>query len=167
MKKSVTFILLLAAICTIDISYAANPKIAEPPLAVDQHLKHQKHHKPNKSDRPGRPDKPDKKHRPHHKKRPAPPIGAHYREKPAHCIEIMFNHSPYFYAGGIFYRPERTGYVVVRPEIGMVVPLLPTSGVYKIKKKGETLYVFDDVLYKPLPDPKGIKFKIVGFLPIP
>lgn len=164
MKKSVTFILLLAAICTINISYAANPKVTETPFAVDQHPKHQKHHK---SDKPGRPDKPDNKRRPHHKKRPAPPIGAHYREKPAHCIEIMFNHSPYFYAGGIFYRPERTGYVVVRPKIGMVVPLLPANGVYKIKKKGETLYVFDDVLYKPLPDPKGIKFQIVGFLPIP
>lgn len=36
MKKSVTFILLLAAICTINISYAANPKVTEPPLAVDQ-----------------------------------------------------------------------------------------------------------------------------------
>lgn len=31
MKKSVTIILLLAAICTIDISYAANPKVTEIP----------------------------------------------------------------------------------------------------------------------------------------
>ena len=46
----------------------------------------------------------------------------------------------------------------------MIVPLLPETGVYRIKKKGETLYVCHDVLYRPFKSGGNLHFKIVGFL---
>lgn len=137
MKKSVTFILLLAAICTINISYAANPKVTEPPLAVDQHPKHQKHHKPDKSDRPGRPDKPDNKRRPHHKKRPAPPIGAHYREKPPIalrlCSIILPISMPVAYITGRN-EPVMSWYV---QKSAWLFPSFPPTVYTKSKRKGK------------------------------
>lgn len=150
MKKSVTFTLLLAVFLTVNTTYtyADTPTTTETTCLKGQHPKHSKRSKP------------------HHKKKPVPPVGSHYKKRPAHCIEITFNHTPYFYANGIFYRPERSGYVVVRPQIGMIVPALPAYDVCKIKRKGKTLYAFNDILYSPIPAPQGIKFQIVGFLPI-
>lgn len=172
MKKSVSILLLLAVLTFyISPTSAMTISASNPTIMSDKHPKAQKpkkdHHKdpaPPHKDPHKKPAPPHKEYAPRPPKRPMPPVGTHYRERPQHCIRISFNHAPYFFAEGIFYRFVNTGYVVVRPQIGMIIPFLPETDVYKVKRKGETLYVCNDVLYKPFRANGKKQFKIVGFI---
>lgn len=157
MKKSTTILLLAAALsfgylptCTMSVE-ASNPTAVTDKDPKDHKTKKPHHKKPEPPHKVHhrKPEPPHKVHGHRPPRRPMPPVGTHYREHPQHCISISFNHAPYFFAEGIFYRYANASYVVVRPEIGMIVPLLPETGVYRIKKKGEILYVCHDVLYRP------------------
>lgn len=172
MKKSTTILLLVAALsfgylptCTMNVE-ASNPTAVTDKDPKDHKTKKPHHKKPEPPHKVHhrKPEPPHKVHGHRPPRRPMPPVGTHYRERPQHCISISFNHAPYFFAEGIFYRYANANYVVVRPEIGMIVPLLPETGVYRIKKKGETLYVCHDVLYRPFKSGGNLHFKIVGFL---
>lgn len=161
MKKSTTILLLAAALSFGYLpTYTMSVEASNPTAVTDKDPKDHKTKKPHHK----KPEPPHKVHGHRPPRRPMPPIGTHYRERPQHCISISFNHAPYFFAEGIFYRYANASYVVVRPEIGMIVPLLPETGVYRIKKKGETLYVCHDVLYRPFKSGGNLHFKIVGFL---
>lgn len=174
MKKSATPLLFVAVLSFGYLPTRTMNASASNPIAVaDKHpqdhndLKplHKKPVLPHKAPHK-KPAPPYKEYDPHPPKSPMPPVGTHYRERPLHCISISFNHAPYFFAEGIFYRYVNAGYVVVRPGIGLIVPSLPDNGVYRIKRKGERLYVCNNVLYKPFRASGKKQFKIVGFISI-
>ena len=128
MKKSTTILLLVAALsfgylptCTMNVE-ASNPTAVTDKDPKDHKTKKPKpHHKkpePPHKVHHRKPEPPHKVHGHRPPRRPMPPVGTHYRERPQHCISISFNHAPYFFAEGIFYRYANANYVVVRPEIG-------------------------------------------------
>ena len=172
MKKSTTILLLAAALsfgylptCTMSVE-ASNPTAVTDKDPKDHKTKKPHHKKPEPPHKVHhrKPEPPHKVHGHRPPRRPMPPVGTHYRERPQHCISISFNHAPYFFAEGIFYRYANASYVVVRPEIGMIVPLLPNTGVYRIKKKGETRFACNEVLYRPFKAGGNLHCKIVGVL---
>lgn len=60
------------------------------------------------------------------------------------------NHSPYYYYGGVFYRPGLSGFVVVNPPVGMVVLSLPI-GYRRVWVDDGWYYVYGDVFYRSAP----------------
>jgi len=48
-----------------------------------------------------------------------------------HCrpatVVVNYRSGPFYYHAGVWYRPARTGFVVVTPPIGIVVPILPPA----------------------------------------
>lgn len=90
-------------------------------------------------------------------------IGTRVKKLPPKKVVIYFNNSPFVYAEGVFYRELSSAeYEVIKPEIGMIVPQLPEYNVEKVCLKGETLFLFDDTLYKQVPTAQGIQYKVVG-----
>ncbi len=67
---------------------------------------------------------------------------------------IRFHDRDYFYFGGVWYLPSGPSFVVVRPPIGIVVPILPpfytTVWLY-----GNAYYYANDVYYVWRPDLNG------------
>lgn len=102
----------------------------------------------------------------HRRKKPKKVIvvGTIIKKRPAQSILIHYKDFSFYYSGGVFYRPVEDHYEVIKPQIGMVVPELPEDGVKKIVMKDEVLYSYDDVLYKKIVTPKGIKFEVKGFI---
>lgn len=105
------------------------------------------------------------KHRKHKKKLPPPPPPVrHVKYKPAHCVPFYYRNAPYFYANGIFYREAgQLGYEIIRPVIGMVIPVMPARNMKKVRVKNEILFLYDGVLYRKRSTPKGIQFEVRGF----
>lgn len=92
-------------------------------------------------------------------------IGTRVRKLPARQVVIRFNSTPFIYAEGVFYRQVSLAeYEVVKPEIGMVVPQLPDYNVQQIHVKGETLFLFDDILYEQITTSQGIQYRVAGFV---
>lgn len=90
-------------------------------------------------------------------------IGTRVKKLPPKKVVIYFNNSPFVYAEGVFYRKLSSAeYEVIKPEIGMIVPQLPEYNVEKVCLKGETLFLFDNTLYKQVPTAQGIQYKVVG-----
>src|SRR3954470_3127936 len=56
----------------------------------------------------------------------------------------------YFFHGGVWYAPGPTGYIVTRPPVGIIVPVLPPaySTVYI---SGAPYYYANDIYYAPAP----------------
>lgn len=91
-------------------------------------------------------------------------IGMRIHKRPHRCVLIRFRNIPYYYAAGVFYRKIEKEYEVIRPEIGMVVPELPESGVRTVVTKEGTRFIYDEVIYKEVPTKKGVKYEVVGFV---
>lgn len=59
---------------------------------------------------------------------------------------IIYGGSPYYYGGGLWYRPWSGNFVVVAPPVGIVVPVLP-NGYVTFSVGGRTYYRYDDAYY--------------------
>ncbi len=60
-----------------------------------------------------------------HHDRYYPPHGSQFSMLPPHPHLIVHHGQQFYFSGGIWYRPARNYYVVVRPPIGIIVPFLP------------------------------------------
>lgn len=67
---------------------------------------------------------------------------------------IHYRNKSYFYLGGVWYLPSGPNYVVVRPPLGIVVPVLP-SFYTTIWFGGVPYYYANDVYYVWRPDLNG------------
>jgi hypothetical protein len=54
-----------------------------------------------------------------------PPHGYRFSALPPHPRLAVYGGQRYFFSGGVWYRPWQNEFVVVRPPIGIVVPVLP------------------------------------------
>ncbi|OIQ81183.1 hypothetical protein GALL_370530 [mine drainage metagenome] len=61
----------------------------------------------------------------HHHGHYYPAIGYSINALPFGCQTLGFRHRRLFFQAGVWYEPTAGGYVVVRPPIGIVVPMLP------------------------------------------
>ena len=88
----------------------------------------------------GRPDRQDRQDRPER----------YVKEVPRGGKEVVYKDVHYHYADGKYYRPQKEGYEMVQPPVGMEVHNLPPG--YAVKKhKGATYYYKNDVCYKKGP----------------
>lgn len=110
MKKSTTILLLVAALsfgylptCTMNVE-ASNPTAVTDKDPKDHKTKKPHHKKPEPPHKVHhrKPEPPHKVHGHRPPRRPMPPVGTHYRERPQHCISISFNHAPYFFCRRYF-----------------------------------------------------------------
>lgn len=63
---------------------------------------------------------------------------------------VWHNKNAYFYHGGLFYRPGPSGFIVVRPPVGVVVTNLPV-GFRRVWIGGTGFYVYGDIFYRRVP----------------
>ena len=91
-----------------------------------------------------------------------PHIGFFIGALPFGYYPFYWGPDQYYYYGGIFYRPDSTGYVVTVPPVGAGVPKLP-DGAQSIWIDEHQYYEFNGVYYKEGTDDKGNKtFVIAG-----
>ena len=62
----------------------------------------------------------------------------------------MHGHAHYHYHMGRFYRPWSSGFILVRPPLGLVVVNIPL-GSWIFVSAGVTYYVYGDVYYRRVP----------------
>lgn len=75
-----------------------------------------------------------------------PARGHIVHELPQNAYVSRSRGSPYYFHGGIWYRPARSQWVVVAPPAGLIVPFLP-SFYTTIWVRGEPYYYANDVYY--------------------
>jgi len=61
----------------------------------------------------------------YHHDRYYPPRGYRFTMLPPHPRVIVHGGQPFYFSGGVWYRPVNNAYVVVHPPIGIIVPVLP------------------------------------------
>lgn len=91
-------------------------------------------------------------------------IGSRVKKRPAGSVTIYYRNASYLYSDGVYYKPYGNLYEIIRPETGMIVPKLPSHGVTIITVRGETLYSYDNVLYKKVATPDGTGYEVQGFI---
>lgn len=75
-----------------------------------------------------------------------PPRGYAVGALPRGYVTVNYRGGPYYYHGGVWYRPYGPRFVVVRPAIGLFVPFLP-SFYTTVWFGGVPYYYADDVYY--------------------
>ncbi|TRZ56785.1 MAG: hypothetical protein D4S02_14845 [Rhodocyclaceae bacterium] len=75
-----------------------------------------------------------------------PAVGYSISALPAGYIRIAVGRDRFFVHGGVWYRPGRRGYIVVRAPIGISVPILPL-GYTTVFAGGVAYYYANDVYY--------------------
>lgn len=79
-----------------------------------------------------------------------PPRGHQFRVLPPHPRLIVYGGQQFYFSGGVWYRPARNTYVVVRAPVGIIVPFLPPF--YTRVWVGPLPYYYaNDVYYAPGP----------------
>lgn len=73
------------------------------------------------------------------------------RALPRGYVTVSYRTGPYYYHSGVWYRRGGTGFVVVRPAIGLYAPFLPPF-YSTIWYGGIPYYYADDVYYRWRPD---------------
>lgn len=92
-----------------------------------------------------------------------PPRGIRVRMLPPGFF-VLAAPVPTFYANGTFYRevgPQE--FEVVEPMLGAVVPNLPDQEVEEIQWEGQTLYEYDNALYRQVQTNGNQGYEVVGF----
>ncbi|WP_210396159.1 DUF6515 family protein [Motiliproteus sediminis] len=75
--------------------------------------------------------------------------GYHYprwSHLPESAVRIVIQGDHYYLSQGLYFRPDRGGYMVVRPPVGQVIEQLP-AGYHTIDVDGGTYYEFGGVWY--------------------
>ena len=97
----------------------------------------------------------DKKHKKHKKvkkdkkeKTVVIKVGTKVKKRPANAVVIKYDKHDYWYDNGVYYiECSPSVYEVIRPRVGMVVPVLPRYAE-KVIIKGEPFFKFETTLYK-------------------
>jgi hypothetical protein len=90
-----------------------------------------------------------------------PPRGYRFSVLPPHPHLIVHGGQQFYFSGGVWYRPARNAYVVVRPPIGIVVPFLPPFytrvwvGPYPYYYANDVYYVRSPQGYTVVEQPAG------------
>ncbi|HEX7740972.1 MAG TPA: DUF6515 family protein [Sphingobium sp.] len=79
-----------------------------------------------------------------------PPPGHQFGMLPPRAHLIVHGGQQYYFSGGIWYRPARNAYVVIRPPFGVMVPFLPPFYT-RIWVGPYPYYYANDVYYAPGP----------------
>ena len=69
---------------------------------------------------------------------------------PGHIALTWRGGAHYYFHGGVWYAPARAGFVVVRPPVGIVIPVLPPAYT-TVYVSGTPYYYADDVYYTQAP----------------
>jgi hypothetical protein len=75
---------------------------------------------------------------------------------PFGAISLNFGNHYYHYYNGIYYRPYSSGYVIVEPPIGIIVPALPYGSAY-IVIGSHPYYRYGNAFYAPY----GNRYRVV------
>jgi Family of unknown function (DUF6515) len=94
----------------------------------------------------------------------AAPIGLRVKVLPVGHRRIFIGAVPHYYYGGVYYRQTGDEYEAVEPSVGTIVPELPTDNVEEVVIDGQTLYEYDNVLYKSIVTKRGVQYEVVGKL---
>ena len=68
---------------------------------------------------------------------------------PGGHIALTFRGNPFFFHSGVWYRRGGSGFVVVRPPVGIIVPILPPA--YSTVVRGVPYYYANDAYYVEAP----------------
>lgn len=79
-----------------------------------------------------------------------PSIGYSLTILPAGHIGISHGRGRFFYHSGVWYQPGPSGYVVVRPPVGVVAPVLPPAYA-AVWAGGAPYYYANDICYVQAP----------------
>jgi hypothetical protein len=71
---------------------------------------------------------------------------------PPGSAHITFQGRPYYFHGGVWFRPSGSGFVVVMPPVGIVLPLLPAVHV-RLWIGGMPYYYANGIYYAAAPGP--------------
>ena len=132
------------------------------PVYADRH-DHDRHDRSDRSDRSDKRDRGDRHERSqpdfrfdsrYHHDRRYPRDGYVVRTLPERRHIIHYRNKEFFYFGGVWYRPSGPGFVVIRPPIGIIVPVLP-SFYTTVWLHGTPYYYANDVYYVWRPDLNG------------
>lgn len=67
---------------------------------------------------------------------------------PFGAVSLNLGSRHYHYYDGIYYQPYQTGYMIVQPPVGIVVPVLPPNAVY-VTSGNRPYYRYQNVYYMP------------------
>ncbi|MFI5160887.1 MAG: DUF6515 family protein [Sphingobacteriales bacterium] len=90
-----------------------------------------------------------------------PHFGLYFGALPFGYYPFYWDSSPYYYSGGVFYRPYNGGYQVTAPPIGAAVPTLP-SNAQSIVIDGIQYYEAAGVYYEATVDDNGKTVYVVA-----
>lgn len=91
-----------------------------------------------------------------------PPIGIRVKSIPSARVVFRFNNCSYYCYGGILYSKVKSGeYEVVVPEVGMIVPELPETGVTELSIDDKIYYEYDGTMYKAVPTKRGVQYEVI------
>ena len=83
-----------------------------------------------------------------------PPRGAAFHSLPPGYYASNYRGSPYYFHGGVWYRSNGPGYVVVRPPIGISIGILPPY-YSTVWFGGVPYYYADDTYYRWYPEQRA------------
>ena len=76
-------------------------------------------------------------------------IGAAVTAPPRGYVPVYYGGVNYAYYGGYYYQPASTGYVVVEPPVGAILPTLP-PGSTATTVNGQTYFIYNNTYYRPV-----------------
>lgn len=92
----------------------------------------------------------------------APQYGMRFDRRPSGVV-INFGGMNFIYDNGIFYSALSSGYEVVRPRVGMIVPSLPL-GHTVVMVGGSRHFTHNGILYSPMRHNGTVVYRIAGFI---
>ena len=91
-----------------------------------------------------------------------PKYGMRFDRRPSGVV-INFGGLSFIYDNGIFYSALNSGFEVVRPRVGMIIPSLPV-GHTVIMRNGIKHYAHNGILYTSVRHNGSMMFRIAGFI---
>ena len=76
-------------------------------------------------------------------------IGSILTTRPYGYRTVYYDDDPYYYYDGTYYLDSDSGYIVVAPPVGIIVPFYPRGAVQKYIN-GAIYYEFSGLYYKPV-----------------
>jgi hypothetical protein len=76
-----------------------------------------------------------------------PSRGQIFYHRPGNLITLQFGGNPYYYSGGLFYKPFGGNYQVIHPPLGIRVGILP-SGYWSLRMGGLPYFYFNGIFYR-------------------
>lgn len=90
-------------------------------------------------------------------------VGAAIATAPPYGYRTVYaRNTPYAYYGGVYYQPAATGYVVVAPPVGVIVPTLP-PGSTAVVVNGVSCFQFEGSYYQPVLCNGVAQYQVIAF----